>query len=69
MGSKASEKKRGFFNAIKPDTMWQDEFPIVIKGALHPNPTHNVCTVHVANDFMSSNISAPNHVNNVKGGN
>ena len=41
---------------------------------------HNVCTVHVANDFMSSNVnihcnmtfihsSAPNHVNDVKCGN
>ena len=29
---------------------------------------HNVCTVHFANDFMSPNISAPNHVNDVKGG-
>ena len=30
---------------------------------------HNVCTVHLPNDFMSSNISAPNHVNDVNGGN
>ena len=51
MGSKASEKKRGFFNAIKPDTMWQDEFPIVIKGALHPNLVH----IHTHTPSMHTN--------------
>ena len=43
--------------------------PNILIALMRNINVHNVCIVHFANKFMSSNISAPNHVNNVKGGN